>query len=480
MTSPTVKSRHREDLRVITDVFYLEKEATYGESGPILDDPAKDLFISSNYSGFPMMALFNYGLQSFPENHFLALLETNLRDSNSKIHGMSEDWHSALANYLCSWFDQGLSEAGHLKNLPMIPLRDGKWTSATLGPVYLSMTEGVIIPENLDIRVIKSTATSDTARRRLYDHLGVSEADVLTVRASVLRACTFLLGLSLPNSKAYLHYLYLTHRPGISGITELEQIAVMDDRGNGHRPHQTDTYLPGRTHSFSPESLLAPNGPVPGFFIPFIDTAYMENSPVKPAQGHPSWEKWLIDFVGIQERLRLVDHTEESLSETVLYVHEHLPEQFLGLLKYLWRSVSSSVRTNQILRRNIKALSAKNLCGVSYDISLGDTWLPFKNLCDHVSLYMETSKDFPFLKIDSTGPADKFSLEWSFLAEFFEVRKEDNLAFYMDVLRYIRKSHPYADGISVSQGQKIYDIYSAIYATLTLSRNKAEDQRTIK
>lgn len=173
MTSPTVKSRHREDLRVITDVFYLEKEATYGESGPILDDPAKDLFISSNYSGFPMMALFNYGLQSFPENHFLALLETNLRDSNSKIHGMSEDWHSALANYLCSWFDQGLSEAGHLKNLPMIPLRDGKWTSATLGPVYLPMTEGVIIPENLDIRVIKSTATSDTARRRLYDHLGV-------------------------------------------------------------------------------------------------------------------------------------------------------------------------------------------------------------------------------------------------------------------------------------------------------------------
>lgn len=461
-------------------MFHLKKDATYGEGEPLLDDPSRDLFISSRYSGLSMVALFNYGLQTFPENHFLALLETNLRNPNSKIHGMSEDWHSALANFLCSWFDRGLSEVDPLRNLPMIPLRDGKWTSATLGPVYLPMTEGVAIPENLDIRVIKSTATSDTARRRLYGHLGVLEADVLTVRASVVRACMFLLGLSLPNSKAYLHYLYLTHRPGISSNTELKQIAVVDDRGNSRRPHETDTYLPGRTHPFSPESLLAPSGPAPGYFIPFIDTAYMENFPMKPAQGHPSWEKWLIDFVGIQERLRLVDHTEESLSETVLYVHEHLPEQFLGLLKYLWRNVSSSVRTNQILRRKIKALSAKNLCGVSYDISLGDTWLPFKNLCDHVSLHMETSKDFPFLKIDSTGPADKFSLEWSFLAECFEVRKEDTLVFYMDVLRYIHKSHPHAEDVSVSQGQKIFDIYSAIYATLTLSRNKAEDQRAIK
>ncbi|KAH8124644.1 hypothetical protein LI328DRAFT_166990 [Trichoderma asperelloides] len=479
--SPVLKSRRRTDLRLITDVWILAANATYGGGEPIFDDPVKDPFLSPQYSRPAREVLEGYGLRLLSEPFFLSMLKTDLSSSNSRMHGteMTEDWHSALASTLCSWFDRQSTWTFELKQLPLIPLRDGEWTSTLSNPVYFSTTKGVAIPEGLDIRVIQSTATSNTARKRLYEHLGVSEADVAAVRALILRSYTLaLFGTSLSDLKSYLHYLYLTHQPGISATTELAKVEVGVDQGCGSRPHETDIYLRGRTHPFSPETLLAPNGAAPGFSVKFIHTIHMEDIPQKPAPDHPSWERWLLDFVGIREKLRLVNHSGETLSEAVMYVHQHRPEQFLGLLKYLWRDASLKLRENQILRRTIKALSAKNLCGVSYAISLGDTWLPFENLRNHVSLYLELPQHFPFLKINNTGPADQFSVEWSFLADCFNVRKDENLDFYMDMLRYIQNSHPRA--VLVRQGQKIFDLYDAIHAKLTLSRNQSQDQRTIK
>lgn len=483
MESPTLKSRRRTDLRLITDILILTKDATYGKEEPIFDDPVKDPFLSPKYSGPVKKVLEGYGLQYLSAPFFLSMLKTDLSSSNSRMHGteMTEDWHTAVANIFCSWFERQSSWALELKKLPLIPLRDGEWTSTMSKSVYFSRTKGIAIPERLDIRVIQSTATSNIARRRLYEHLGVSEADIPTVRALILRAYVPTLGLfgsSLSHLKPYLHYLYLTHQPGTSATRELAKVMVAVDKGHAFRPHETDIYLRRKTHPFSPEILLAPNGAAPGFSVTFIDTIHMEDIPGKPAPDHPSWERWLLDFVGIREQLRLVNHNGESLSDAVMYVHQHRSERFLGLLKHLWRDASPEVRENQILRRTIKTLSAKNLCEVSYAISLGDTWLPFENLRDRVSLYLELPQHFPFLKLDSTGPADQFSVEWRFLAECFNVKKDENLDFYMDMLRYIQRSHPKA--ASVRQGQKIFDLYDAIYAKLTLARNQTHDQRTIK
>lgn len=452
---------------------------------PIFDDPVKDPFLSPKYSDRVKKILEGYGLQSISSSIFLELLETDLRSRDSKMQGMemTEEWHSAVANLLCSWFDRGFSgHTNRLKKLPLIPLRDGdEWISAASSTIYFPMTKSIAIPEQLDIKVIQYEATSNIARKRLFDHLGVLEADITTVRASILRAYASLkTGYRLSNYKAFLHYLYRTH-PGISAKKELAfKVAVVDSQKETFRPHQTDLYLPGKTHRCSPQSLLAPHGAAPGFSVRFIHKMYMEDFPEKPDPSYPSWERWLFDFVGIRERLRLVNVSGESLSEAVMYVHKHRPEEFLELLKYLWRDADSKERNSQILRREIKALSAKSLCGVSYDITLGDTWLPFENLRRHVSLYMQFPQYFPFLKIDSIGPADTFSVEWSFLADHFEVKKEENLAFYTDILLYIQTSFRELVTLRALQSQKIFDLYAAIYAMLKLSRNQEDDQRTIK
>ncbi|KAL6898616.1 hypothetical protein GGI43DRAFT_408166 [Trichoderma evansii] len=481
--SPTLKSRRRKELRLINDVLILAKDATYGGGVPIFDDPVKDPFLSPKYSGTVKKILEDYGLKSISPSIFLELLETDLRSPDSRMHGteMTEDWHSAVANLLCSWFDRGFPvHTNRLKKLPLIPLRDDEWISAASNYIYFPMTKNIAIPEQLDIRVIQYEATSNIARKRLFDHLGVLEADITTVRASILRAYASTNYIYRANHMGYLRYLYLTH-PGISAKKELAfKVAVVDGQKETFRPHQTDLYLPGKTHRCSPQSLLAPHGAAPGFSVRFIHKIYMENFPEKPDPSYLSWERWLFDFVGIRERLRLTNVSGESLSEAVMYVHKHRPEEFLELLKYLWRDADSKERTSQILRRKVKALSAKNLCGVSHYVYLEDTWLPFESLRRHVSLYMEFPQYFPFLKIDSIGPADKFSVEWSFLADHFEVKKDENLDFYTDILLYIQISLFDMDTIPDLQSQKIFDLYAAIYAILKLSRNQEGDQRTIK
>ncbi|PTB37137.1 hypothetical protein M441DRAFT_175588 [Trichoderma asperellum CBS 433.97] len=478
--NPTLRSRRRKELRLITDVFILDSDAVYGKDEPIFDDPVKDPFLSRKYSPRVKRILEDYGLQYFTADDLLALLRTDIHNSNSRMYGteMTEEWHSAVARLLCSWFDHGFAAANQLKELRLIPLRYGTWTSAARSPVYFPETKGIDIPEKLDIRVLQATAASNVNRKRLFEYLGASEADDAIVRASILRAYTSANIIHLKESMAYLRYLYLTHHPGVSTKTELKNVVVVDGQRNRCRPYQTAVYRPGRTHSLSPESLLAPDEAAPGFSVPFIHSSYMRNAPEKPTSDHPSWETWLSNFVCIREQLPLTTYSGEALSEVVMYVHEHRPEQFLELLKYLWRNARLKVRENQTLRRNIKALPAKDLCRVSYPISLGDTWLPFGNLCGQVSLYMEFPTHFPFLKIDSTGSADTFGFEWSFLTQCFDVRKEENLDFYMQMLCYIQKSH--LDVVSALQRQKIFDLYAAIHAKLAVAGNQLEDQLTIK
>lgn len=96
---------------------------------PLFDDPDKDPFLSPKYSESVKSILKADGLKKISPNAILELLESDLRSLNSKMHGKETngDWHSAVANLLSSWFDRNYSLANRLKQLPLIPLRDGKW-----------------------------------------------------------------------------------------------------------------------------------------------------------------------------------------------------------------------------------------------------------------------------------------------------------------------------------------------------------------
>ncbi|CVK88266.1 uncharacterized protein FPRN_02199 [Fusarium proliferatum] len=474
--TPVLKSRNRIDLRLVGDVAILTNDVQDAEGHPLFDDPTKDLYLSPSYSQKAREILEGYGLRPLSIYTFLNLLETDLRSPDSRFHGKNttDEWHSAVARLLSKTLKNSLSIQQRLKSLPLLPLRYGIWTAITSGPVYFPKTRDIDIPDFLNLKVISVYASKSSDRSTLFQHLGVCQATYNDVRASIFSS--FNSGM-LSLYKTYLNFLYLTHEIGKHGQEEYTKVRVMTGALVRKNPHETDIHLPGKQHAYSPASLLDFKEASPGLSVDFLHSTYMENTPDKPSLFHPSWETWLCEFIGVRERLRLISRDKRGLSDVFLYVFEHRPEKFLGLFEHLWLHEKSSLVTNWAVRSKIKDLPAKKLCGVDYSVKLKEAWFPLKYLRHLVDRYMEYPKQFPFLKLEESDTNELVVSKWHFLSEYFSVSKDDNIDFLLQILLYIQKSCPGRP--SDSQTQKVFDLYIAIYARLTVSSDGPDARRKI-
>lgn len=477
---PILRSRNRNHLRLINDVFILLSGAMDGDGQPVFDDPAKDLYLSPNYPQTSVNILKEYGLQPVSVNILVNLLEADVPSANSKMHGShtTEEWHSVVARMLSLWFERKFTLAQQsLKSLPLLPLRDEEWTSTTSGPVYFSATRDINIPDSLDLRVIRLSASKDPDRNMLFRHLGVCEATIDQVRASINRSFQSY-PLSFDIIKSYLDYLYLTHQPGTHTQEGYAKVQVVGESWKRITPSGTDIYLPGANHAYSPVSLLAAQGTAPGLSVDFLHSKNMDHVPARPNSSHPSWERWLCDFVGIRERLRLLSRNGDALSDTFLHVFEHRPGKFLGLFQHLWLHEKSNLLRNRTLRSEIENLSARDLCGVDFSLKLKETWLPFTHLRRSVERYMEHPEQFPFLKFEESEMTQQFGARWSFLNEYFSIGKDDSMDFLLEILRCIGRSCP--EPSSVRQTHNVFELYVAIYAKLTVADDEPGARRKIR
>lgn len=470
--TPVLRSRNRIDLRLVGDVVILPSDASNAEGHPLFDDPNKDLYLSPCYSQNVIGILKGYGLKLLNIETVLNLLETDLRSPNPRLHekNTTDEWHSAVARLLSKPLNFS-SIQQRLKSLPLLPLRSGTWTSTTSGPVYLPTTGGNNIPNSLDLKVIAVDASNNSDRSILFQHLGVCQATNDDVRVSIFRSFNSE-SLLFVDMEENLSFLYLTHQIMKDTQKEYAKVQVVTGGWIRKKPHQVDIYLPGTHDAYSPASLLAVEGASPGLSVDFLHSKHMESTPDKPDLFHPSWESWLCDSVRIRKRLRLVSQNERALSDTFLYVHEHRPERFLGLFEHLWLHEKSSLVKNRTLRSKIEDLSAKNLCGVSFSLKLKETWLPLKALRELVGRYMEYPGQFPFLKFEESDTTEQAGPKWNFLSDFFSVSKDDSVEFLLEILHYIQLSCP--EPSSDGQARKVFDLYVAIYAKLTVTSDGSD------
>ncbi|CZR37438.1 uncharacterized protein FPRO_02302 [Fusarium proliferatum ET1] len=373
--TPVLKSRNRIDLRLVGDVVILTSDAQDAEGHPLFDDPTKDLYLSPSYSQDAKEILRGYGLRLLNIQTVLNLLETDLRSLYSRFHGKNttDEWHSAVARLLTKTLKNSSSIQQRLKSLPLLPLRSGAWTSNASGPVYFPKTGDISIPDSLDIKVITVFASSNSERSTLFQHLGVCQATYEDVRASILRSFASKKGLSFEILNEYLSFLYLTHQTGKNGPEEYTKVEIVTIAGKRANPQETDVYLPGTHHAYSPSSLLTAEDLPKGLSVDFIHSKHMESTPDKPSVLHLRWETWLCNSIG----------------------------------------------------------------------------------------------HFPFLKLEESDATELLGSKWHFLSDYFSVSKDDSMDFLLQILHYIQQSCP--ERPSDSQTQKVFDLYNAIYARLTVA-----------
>ncbi|KAF5266385.1 hypothetical protein FOXYS1_2774 [Fusarium oxysporum] len=469
--NPVLKSRNRNALRSITDVVILTSDAKDQNGDPLFDNPIKDPFLSPKYSQTAVDALKEYGLEKLGAGLFVDLLKSDLNINNSRMYGeiMPEEWHSCVARILFKLSKGTSKSCMMIRFLQILPLRDGRWTSSEEGPVYLPATGDIKIPVILDLRILSPAAIQNPDRRALFEQLGVSEATTAQIRESINAFFASCKSLGMKDTLEFLSYLYLTHQTGVHTREHYKEVWV-NVRDSLDHPHSMVVYLPGTDHPYSPESLLAGQGTVPDFDVAFLQHYIFKGGPIQPSFAHPSWKTWLVDYIGIHERLSLLSPSGDALSKPFLYVFNHYTDRFLGLFEHLWLHEGKKLLKNPALVSNIQDFSAKKLCKVNFSPKLKNTWLPFPRLQDFVQRYMEHPDQFPFLKIESDDTVQEPGMKWNFLTKHFSVGKDDDIEFLLEILTCIERSCP--EPSSIRQSQRVFDLYVAIYAKLAVSNDQ--------
>lgn len=409
----------------------------------------------------------------------LVLLQADLNtpESRMKSPSTSQDWHSAVARLFSSYFVNQSFIRGTLKALSLVPLRTGAWVSAITDLVYWPMAGGIPIPPGVDIRVIDPGAASNRDRRTFFNHLGVVEASVAAVRNAILKAYEANDGrVDAAESRAHLHYLYLTsqHNPPqiyLRGIYVWNQWAQYVD------PRLVDVFLPS-DDPYGPDALLQPAGDAPGLPVAFLHPTYLEDVPQPLATSNLSWKTWLVDALGVRDRLQLVSRSRDALSPAWFYVAKHRPEKLLGLLEHLWKHEGSwYIGANKSLKAEIRGMSADMLCGLESEgqVRLCDTWLPLPPLQRWCLCFMEESEPFPFLKLEDTMAAEQLSAKWMFLHTNFSVGMAEDTDFFLNILRWIQRANP--DAPSLSRAQRVLDLYGTIDANCLRAANQRMAER---
>ncbi|KAJ6063689.1 hypothetical protein N7499_012369 [Penicillium canescens] len=479
--TPVWRSRHDNGLRVINSVVILPGDFMDSDGNPLLDDPSLDPFLSTAYPAALEETLREYGLRMGSFDLVLRMLKSDLESSTSRVksHATSADFHSRISQLLLRIENEDEYEMRYLNELAILPLRNGEWVSANSGPIYLPKTGEIDIPADVDIRILDPAAVVNEDRRAFFTHLGAVEPSVSAVRSAILANYSPLYSeVCMEDSKAHLHYLYLTHGRH-QNEDDFCDFHVYCEHDLTRNPHEEEIYLPSN-HPYGPEALLGRTEYSQGMEVLLMHSTYLENIPTRPHPNHPSWRVWLISSLGIHERLSLVSSDGDSLSDSWAYVAESRPGKLLGLLEYLWKHQRSELCQNADLIMEIQNTNATGLCNMDLadDCRLRETYLPLSNLQALCQRFMEEDEPFPFLYLEEGLSDQELYSKWIFLHNDFSVGKDDDMDFLLNVLYWIQSANP--DESSLTSYERLWDLYIAIDAKHLAAENRMAARDSIK
>ncbi|KAF5532469.1 hypothetical protein FMEXI_12426 [Fusarium mexicanum] len=278
--NPILRSRNRSDLRLVREVMIASNGMVDDEGILLLDDPVEDPFISAKYPYKVTNHLKPYGLRVASVGLFVLLLKRDLSQHDSKMRAntTADDWHSSVARLCSKICNNGWNGTTLLKSLEVLPLRNSDWTAPTSGPVFFPMTGDIEIPEDLGLKVLSKSATTNPDRRDFFRHLGAAEATFEEVRSMIFSS--FVQG-----SELYL------------------------------KCSEHTIYMPDDQHPFSPASLLKDTRVPTDFDVHFLWLGYFTIAHEDQKKKTIVFRKWLCDFIGIQERLTILSPNKKELSQ---------------------------------------------------------------------------------------------------------------------------------------------------------------------
>ncbi|KAH7320590.1 hypothetical protein B0I35DRAFT_459384 [Stachybotrys elegans] len=490
------KSRNRTGLRPLAELYRLTSDSMDENKEPLLNDPSTDPYLSKNYTAANEQVLLSFGLRNISGEVFFGMMRSDLNSPTSKMKEKTttQQWHSATAKLCLRGLQAKKAVVNMIKEMPLLPFRDGTWHSPKAPIIFLPTYNGHAIPLGTSLPLLDPVAVANSDRLGLFLALGAKEPPLRTVRDAILSSISSGRDIAVEEAKAFLHFLYLTHGDELSPSTDpgsfsftldpkpnrfsfkwgqTTKFVVHGNDGSVVDPKGIDVYLETGSE-YGPDTLLKAVDGAPGFNAIFLHPEYSRDVPKKPQHDYPSWEEWLTEMVGIRSHIRLVSPDETDLSEALKYVAAHRPKALLGLLEHLWRMPDIFPLTNSRLKALIAELPVSKLGGTSDTDTLGNMWLPLPYLRKQVEKYLEIPTAFPFLDMQVEDPM-QFAAKWGFLNTFFGVKFKDDISFLFAVLASVQGS-----SLSDKGMRDLCSVYVAIDLKHSLSRYSQASEDLIR
>ncbi|CAG8933967.1 unnamed protein product [Penicillium salamii] len=471
-----IRTRHNR-LQPIADVVEPTRDFKDRDGNVLLDHPDIDPFISDHYSRHDRSYLTPYGLKKMKINVVLSLLRKDLDSplSRMKSTDLSDDIQSRMAKLLARFasFNQSL------RSLDLLPLQNGAWVSPNSGPVFFPTTKGILIPPGLGFRILDSSVTTNEDRHAFFSKMGVNDIEVHIAREAAFKRISSVLGSpSLFESKQHLVFLYRTHQFRTGGEKN-KSMHIFSEDGLVTSATEQDCYIPSND-AYGPKLLLGATDSLPGMAVPFVHSSYLDETPETPNTLHPSWIQWLQTSIGVRKNLRLIARDGRTLSPAWNYLSNYRPRKLLGFLRHAWGDEGRLAIGTESLRQALRETDASRLCEVDLpgECRLHEAYLPFPNLIHQCAQFLGNEAVFPFLHLEGDPTVEQLSSNWLFLHNAVGVKKDEDLGFLLDILKWLKNSNP--DASRISDFQHIFSLYSAIHSKLIGTRNKLELSERIR
>ena len=453
---------------------------------PLFADIAPERYISLKYRRQDLNLLMEHGLEVMSMSEIIERIKHDLAAPDSRMKSIvDEDWHSKTAQLLNPPFtslSQNLQE--EVKQLSMLPLRDGRWTSIKSGTTYYPRVDGIdlVIPLDLVLDVLDSTAVANNDRKQLFDSIRVQTASPSFIREAIFKKYKGSFTIKYKDAASHLRFLYLTQHL-VKQPFRYEQVWLAPEQGPYLGPDQVDFYIRdespyGACTLLEPtDSGSNPGDDAPGFDVLFLHSSYFQHTPNPQTADSLSWKDWLHEFFHVRRSLRLIDKNETKLSDICKYVAEHRPEKFIGFLQATWKAEPPSCLKEKDIIKELGELDV--LCIGGEKCRLDSTYLPLKELKKLCSRFLLDDEFFPWLQLETDLTYDTFPPEWQALGKAFGLGlNQSDMTFILDVLEHLLDQNRFAEDFV--RPERVYELYVYLQAEVRKSNPSDKCETVIR
>jgi hypothetical protein len=435
--------------------------------------------LSDSYAPSDIEILKNFGLKMLTFDKIIAMIRRDVRvaPQHSRIKGLNADdvWQTRAYKALnIAWKYRWPSSILSLRQLYIIPLQDGSWVSSESGDIFYPKYGNVAVPNDLGMRLVHSTATTNEARCAFFDNLGVHRIDapiVSNIREGILRQPTGPpMIVNLQSSVERMRFLFLTQllHPEEEGHLS-DKFMVYNHLNVAMYPNVADLYI-SNDDPYGAELFLRRKSRQ----VNCVNLRYSEEIPPIAPDSNRTLHQWMHQHLGIRQHLRLVSPDRTSLSAECLNTARTRTAEFLGFLGHLWPFEGDIVLTAAPLSIALKRTPV--LCIKGKRESLHCTYFPLQSLLDVHRRFLGDVY-FPFIQSSELSGQDQVPHQWSFLVRNLGVGYQDNVSFRLQLLRFLKEAN--SDAGMLDNPSRVVDLYQSLDACLRMSQNPETKKRMI-